>query len=86
MFHGQFFRVFSRKEKKNHGWKPENCQNFHGRDFDFTGEKCGVEGRLVGHLKFSVFFPVKIKISSVKIFSIFRVSIREFFFPSVKIS
>ena len=30
------------------------------------------------------FFPVKIKISSVKIFDDFRISVREFFFPSVK--
>ena len=38
-FHVQFFGYFhGRKKKFTHG-KPKIDENFHGRDFDFHGEK-----------------------------------------------
>ena len=44
------------------------------------------EGRGVKGLPALFFFPVKIKMPSVKIFDYFWLSIREIYFPSVKIS
>ena len=39
VFHGQFFRIFSRKEKIFHGWKSENLQKFSRKTFWFSREK-----------------------------------------------
>ena len=33
LFSRTVFKKFSRKEKKNHGWKPKNCQKFSRKGF-----------------------------------------------------
>ena len=33
------FKIILRKENKFHGWKVKNSRKFHGRNFDFQGEK-----------------------------------------------
>ena len=39
MFHGQFFVYFHGRKKKFTDGNPKNDKNFHGRHFDFHGEK-----------------------------------------------
>ena len=42
-FHGQFLRYFHGRKKKITDGKPKIVENFHGRDFDFQGEKKNAE-------------------------------------------